>query len=53
VIGPARREAGEEFTPRVDLIDGSAGRPVDDLTARHKALAQVVVTSQSSSPSER
>lgn len=38
--------AGEEFTLRMDLIDGSTGRPVDDLTAHHEALAHVVVTSQ-------
>ncbi|GAA2209060.1 hypothetical protein GCM10009850_045180 [Nonomuraea monospora] len=43
---PARPGAGEEFTLRVDLIDGSTGRPVDDLTAHHEALAHVVVTSQ-------
>ncbi|TDD19684.1 hypothetical protein [Nonomuraea diastatica] len=43
---PARPEAGEEFTLRVDLIDGSTGRPVDDLTAHHEALAHVVVTSR-------
>ncbi|MFF3671826.1 hypothetical protein [Microtetraspora malaysiensis] len=43
---PARPEAGEEFTLRVDLIDGSTGRSVDDLTAHHEALAHVVVTSE-------
>ncbi|GAA2307291.1 hypothetical protein GCM10010149_66440 [Nonomuraea roseoviolacea subsp. roseoviolacea] len=43
---PARPQAGEEFTLRVDLIDGSTGRPVDDLTAHHEALAHVVVTSE-------
>ncbi|TYB65472.1 hypothetical protein FXF51_19915 [Nonomuraea sp. PA05] len=43
---PARPGAGEEFTLRVDLVDGSTGRPVDDLTAHHEALAHVVVTSQ-------
>ncbi|MFI7451957.1 hypothetical protein ACIBQX_30980 [Nonomuraea sp. NPDC049714] len=43
---PARPAAGEEFTLRVDLVDGSTGRPVDDLTAHHEALAHVVVTSE-------
>lgn len=43
---PARPAAGEEFTLRVDLIDGSTGRPVDDLTAHHEALAHVIVTSE-------
>ncbi|MFF4774379.1 hypothetical protein ACFY05_16110 [Microtetraspora fusca] len=43
---PAQPEAGEEFTLRVDLVDGSTGRPVDDLTAHHEALAHVVVTSE-------
>ncbi|NJP88226.1 hypothetical protein HCN51_01930 [Nonomuraea sp. FMUSA5-5] len=42
---PARPEAGAEFTLRLDLIDGSTGRPVDDLTVHHEALAHVVVTS--------
>ncbi|MGI5158408.1 hypothetical protein [Microbispora sp. CA-102843] len=43
---PAQPSAGEEFTLRVDLIDGSTGRPVDDLTAHHEALAHVIVTSE-------
>ncbi|MDR8409045.1 hypothetical protein MTP10_09865 [Nonomuraea sp. 3-1Str] len=43
---PARPLAGEEFTLRADLIDGSTGRPVDDLTAHHEALAHVIVTSE-------
>jgi hypothetical protein len=43
---PARPQAGQEFTLRVDLIDGSTGRPVDDLTAHHEALAHVIVTSE-------
>ncbi|MEV4068161.1 hypothetical protein [Nonomuraea fuscirosea] len=43
---PARPEAGEEFTLRIDLVDGSTGRPVDDLTVHHEALAHVVVTSE-------
>ncbi len=43
---PARPVAGEEFTLRVDLVDGSTGRPVDDLTAHHEALAHLVVTSE-------
>ncbi|MGI5491464.1 hypothetical protein [Microtetraspora malaysiensis] len=43
---PAQPAAGEEFTLRVDLIDGSTGRPVDDLTAHHEALAHVIVTSE-------
>ncbi|MEO3884492.1 hypothetical protein [Nonomuraea sp. B5E05] len=43
---PARPEAGKEFTLRMDLTDGSTGRPVDDLTAHHEALAHVVVTSE-------
>ncbi|MEU8356606.1 hypothetical protein AB0C27_11405 [Nonomuraea sp. NPDC048882] len=43
---PARPAAGEEFTLRIDLVDGSTGRPVDDLTVHHEALAHVVVTSE-------
>ncbi|MEU4514979.1 hypothetical protein AB0G05_36230 [Nonomuraea wenchangensis] len=46
---PARPVAGEEFTLRVDLVDGSTGRPVDDLTAHHEALAHLVVTSEDGS----
>ncbi|UBU17408.1 hypothetical protein [Nonomuraea gerenzanensis] len=43
---PARPGAGEEFTLRLDLMDGSTGRPVDDLAVHHEALAHVVVTSE-------
>jgi hypothetical protein len=43
---PARPAAGEEFTLRVDLVDGSTGRSVDDLTAHHEALAHMIVTSE-------
>ncbi|NUW37704.1 hypothetical protein HTZ77_40810 [Nonomuraea sp. SMC257] len=43
---PARPDAGETFTLRVDLVDGNTGRPVDDLTAHHEALAHLVVTSE-------
>ncbi|MBF8191395.1 hypothetical protein ITP53_37995 [Nonomuraea sp. K274] len=43
---PARPAAGEEFTLRVDLVDGSTGRPVDDLIMHHEALAHLVVTSE-------
>ncbi|MEU6797612.1 hypothetical protein ABZ907_38465 [Nonomuraea wenchangensis] len=46
---PARPVAGEKFTLRVDLVDGSTGRPVDDLTAHHEALAHLVVTSEDGS----
>ncbi|MEU7829184.1 hypothetical protein [Nonomuraea sp. NPDC049129] len=43
---PARPAAGEEFTLRLDLVDGSTGRPVDDLVLHHEALAHVIVTSE-------
>ncbi|MFG1755246.1 hypothetical protein [Streptosporangium sandarakinum] len=43
---PARPAAGEEFTTRVELFDGSTGRPVDDLAVHHEAMAHLVVTSQ-------
>ena len=43
---PARPVAGEVFTLRIDLADGSTGRPVDDLIAHHEALAHVIVTSE-------
>ncbi|MEV4569575.1 hypothetical protein AB0K12_37935 [Nonomuraea sp. NPDC049419] len=43
---PARPGAGEEFTLRIDLVDGSTGRPVDDLVVHHEALAHVIVTSE-------
>lgn len=42
---PARPAAGTEFTLLVDLVDGSTGRPVDDLVLHHEALAHLVVTS--------
>jgi hypothetical protein len=43
---PARPAAGEDFTLRVELVDGSTGRPVDDLAVHHEALAHVVVTNE-------
>ncbi|MFI7635105.1 hypothetical protein [Nonomuraea sp. NPDC049400] len=43
---PARPAAGEEFVARVELFDGATGRPVDDLTVHHEAMAHVVVTSE-------
>ncbi|NRQ38645.1 hypothetical protein HII36_43505 [Nonomuraea sp. NN258] len=43
---PASPAAGAEFTLRLDLVDGSTGRPVDDLVAHHEALAHLVVTSE-------
>jgi hypothetical protein len=43
---PARPASGADFTLRFDLIDGSTGRPVDDLVLHHEALAHVVVTSE-------
>ncbi|MEV0612563.1 hypothetical protein AB0I81_04495 [Nonomuraea sp. NPDC050404] len=43
---PARPAQGEEFTLRIDLVDGSTGRPVDDLVVHHEALAHVIVTSE-------
>ncbi|WP_049556221.1 hypothetical protein [Nonomuraea sp. SBT364] len=43
---PAGPAPGQEFTLRVDLTDGSTGRPVDDLVSHHEALAHVVVTSE-------
>ncbi|MEU7852312.1 hypothetical protein [Nonomuraea sp. NPDC049141] len=46
VTAPARPASGEEFTLRFDLIDGSTGRPVDDLVLHHEALAHVIVTSE-------
>ncbi|MCF6476386.1 hypothetical protein FAF44_49815 [Nonomuraea sp. MG754425] len=42
---PARPAAGTEFTLLIDLVDGSTGRPVDDLVLHHEALAHLVVTS--------
>ena len=46
VAVPARPSSGAEFTLRIDLVDGSTGRPVDDLVLHHEALAHVVVTSE-------
>ncbi|MEU4230452.1 hypothetical protein AB0F17_39700 [Nonomuraea sp. NPDC026600] len=46
VTAPAHPASGAEFTLRFDLIDGSTGRPVDDLTLHHEALAHVIVTSE-------
>ncbi|GAA3424574.1 hypothetical protein GCM10018953_17570 [Streptosporangium nondiastaticum] len=43
---PAHPAAGEEFTTRVELFDGSTGRPVDDLAVHHEAMAHLVVTSE-------
>lgn len=43
---PARPAAGEEFVARVELFDGSTGRPVDDLALHHEAMAHLVVTSE-------
>ncbi|TMR17484.1 hypothetical protein ETD86_23430 [Nonomuraea turkmeniaca] len=40
---PARRS---EFVLRVELYDGSTGRPADDLVEHHAALTHMVVTSQ-------
>ncbi|WP_203899623.1 hypothetical protein [Virgisporangium aliadipatigenens] len=42
---PATPAVGDEFTLRVELTDGSTGRPVDDLVPHHAALAHAVVTS--------
>jgi hypothetical protein len=43
---PARPVAGQDFTLRVDLVDGATGRPVDDLVSHHEALAHLVVSSE-------
>ncbi|MFC5829641.1 hypothetical protein [Nonomuraea insulae] len=43
---PARPAAGAEFTLLMDLVDGSTGRPADDLVLHHEAMAHVVVTSE-------
>ncbi|MFE3453004.1 hypothetical protein ACFXJ8_29180 [Nonomuraea sp. NPDC059194] len=43
---PPQPIAGRDFTLRLQLVDGSTGRPVDDLVVHHEALAHVVVTSQ-------
>lgn len=42
---PATPVVGGRFTVRLDLVDGSTGRPVDDLVLHHAALAHLVVTS--------
>jgi hypothetical protein len=43
---PAQPVVGEEFLVRFDLVDGSTGRPADDLAVHHAALAHLVITSQ-------
>lgn len=43
---PAQPAVGEEFTVRLDLVDGATGRPTDDLAVHHAALTHLVVTSQ-------
>ncbi|MET8855500.1 hypothetical protein [Streptomyces sp. NPDC004579] len=42
---PAAPVTGRVFVVRTRLLDGSTGRPVDDLTVHHGALAHTVVTS--------
>lgn len=42
---PGDPVAAGELTLRLGLVDGSTGRPVDDLVAHHGALAHTVVTS--------
>jgi len=37
--------AGEALTLQIRLVDGSTGRPLDDLVPHHQALAHLVVTS--------
>ncbi|GAA5047787.1 hypothetical protein HNP84_000303 [Thermocatellispora tengchongensis] len=46
---PGRPAPGTEFRLRVELFDGSTGRPADDLVEHHGALSHVVVTSQDGS----
>lgn len=46
---PAVPVAGEPFTLRLDLVDGSTGRPVDDLAVHHAALAHLIVSSEDGS----
>ncbi|MGW3915521.1 hypothetical protein ACWEBX_28955 [Streptomyces sp. NPDC005070] len=41
---PATPVAGRVFVVRTRVLDGSTGRPVDDLTVHHGALAHTVVT---------
>ncbi|NUT41670.1 MAG: hypothetical protein HOV86_16960 [Thermoactinospora sp.] len=43
---PASPVAGQDFTLRLDVVDGATGVPVDDLAVHHEALAHLVVTSQ-------
>ncbi|MFI6482967.1 hypothetical protein ACIBH1_33905 [Nonomuraea sp. NPDC050663] len=43
---PAAPVAGQDYTLRLDLVDGATGVPVDDLAVHHEALAHLVVTSQ-------
>ncbi|GAA4091382.1 hypothetical protein [Nonomuraea soli] len=43
---PAEPVAGQDYTLRLDLVDGATGVPVDDLAVHHEALAHLVVTSQ-------
>ncbi|MEV4018943.1 hypothetical protein AB0J35_51515 [Nonomuraea angiospora] len=46
---PDKPRPGSEFRLRMELFDGSTGRPVDDLAEHHAALLHVVVTSQNGS----
>lgn len=43
---PSRPRVTDGFALRLDLIDGSTGRPVDDLVTHHAALAHMLVTSE-------
>ncbi|MFC4534999.1 hypothetical protein [Sphaerisporangium dianthi] len=43
---PERPVAGAELVVRLDLVDGSTGRPVDDLAVHHAAPAHLVITSE-------
>lgn len=42
---PARPRADKLVTLTMDLVDGSTGRPVEDLAAHHDALMHLIVTS--------
>jgi hypothetical protein len=42
---PGAPAVGEPFQLTLELLDGSTGRPVDDLVVHHAALAHAVVTS--------
>ncbi|MFE7445923.1 hypothetical protein ACFU7X_36365 [Streptomyces chartreusis] len=44
-LSDPRPVAGEALTLRIVLVDGSTGRPLDDLVPHHQALAHLVVTS--------